>query len=145
MQVLIVYAFIAGTVAGTYWATIAPVCAEVVGLKDLPAALSITLLNLVLPDTFAEPIVLEITDHTGKYLGAQLFVGFAYIAAAMCLLFLKAWKIGDLERLAELEAKSVNTLSPTPSAEDAEISRLEEGRVNTGSSFMKRLIMCRKV
>jgi len=147
MQVLIFYAFIAGTVAGTYWATIAPVCAEVVGLRDLPAALSITLLNLVLPDTFAEPIVLEITAHTGKYLGAQLFVGFAYIAAAICLLFLKAWKIGDLERLAEIEEKSVSILSPTPtpSAEDVEISRVEEARVKPRTSFMKRIIICRKV
>ena len=87
-QVLIFYAIVGGTVAGTYWTTIAPVSAEVVGLQDLPAALSITWLNLVLPDTckelcgpiqpvltsnaVSEPIALEITGHTGSYLGAQL-------------------------------------------------------------------------
>jgi MFS family permease len=44
--VLIFYSLIGGTVAGTYWTTVAPVTAEVVGLRDLPAALSITWLSL---------------------------------------------------------------------------------------------------
>lgn len=34
------------------------------------------------------------------YLGAQLFAGFMYIAAAICLLFLRVWKIRDNERVA---------------------------------------------
>jgi hypothetical protein len=42
IKVLIFYALIGGTVAGTYWATVAPVTAEIVGLQELPAALSIT-------------------------------------------------------------------------------------------------------
>ena len=49
--VLIFFALIGGTVAGTFWTTIAPVGAEVVGLKELPSALSITWLVLVLPTT----------------------------------------------------------------------------------------------
>ena len=49
--VLIFFALIAGTVAGTFWATIAPVGAEVVGLKELPSALSIVWMVLVLPTT----------------------------------------------------------------------------------------------
>ena len=94
---LIFYALIGGTVAGTFWPTVAPVTAEVTGLSMLPAALSITWANLVLPTTFSEPIALEIAENTGSYLGAQLFTGFMYIAAAFCLWLLKAWKIGDLE------------------------------------------------
>jgi hypothetical protein len=38
-----------GPVAGTYWATVAPVTAEVVGLKELPAALSITWVAITFP------------------------------------------------------------------------------------------------
>jgi hypothetical protein len=88
-------------VAGAFWPTVGPVTAEVTGLAQLPAALSITWVNLVLPTTFSEPIALEIAQHTGKYLGAQLFTGFMYITAAFCVWMLKAWKIGDLERQAD--------------------------------------------
>ena len=49
--VLIFFAIIVGTVAGTIWAVIAPVGAEVVGLKDLPSALSLVWLVLVIPTT----------------------------------------------------------------------------------------------
>lgn len=49
--VLIFFAIVVGTIAGTFWTTIAPVMAEVVGLKELPSALSLTWLVLVLPTT----------------------------------------------------------------------------------------------
>lgn len=49
--VIIFFAIIVGTVAGTFWTTIGPVSAEVVGLKELPSALSIVWLALVLPTT----------------------------------------------------------------------------------------------
>lgn len=113
------YALLGGTVAGTFWPTVGPVTAEIVGISPLPAALSITWLNLVLPTTFSEPMALEIVEGTGSYLGTQLFAGFTYIAAALCLWVLKAWKIGDLEAKAE------------PSVER--------------SSFMKRLLKIQKV
>ena len=49
--VLAFFAIIVGTVAGTFWTTIGPVGAEVVGLKELPSALSIVWIVLVLPTT----------------------------------------------------------------------------------------------
>ena len=49
--VLLFFSLIVGTVAGTFWTTIAPVGAEVVGLKELSSALSITWIVLVLPTT----------------------------------------------------------------------------------------------
>ena len=49
--VLIFFAIAVGTVAGTFWTTIAPVGAEVVGLKELPSALSIVWIFLVIPTT----------------------------------------------------------------------------------------------
>lgn len=48
---LIFFALIVGTCSGTFWTTIGPVGVEVVGLKELPSALSITWLVLVLPTT----------------------------------------------------------------------------------------------
>jgi predicted MFS family arabinose efflux permease len=49
--VLIFFSLVGGMVAGTFWATAAPVTTEVMGLRDLPSALSITWLVLVLPTT----------------------------------------------------------------------------------------------
>ncbi|KAH7403541.1 MFS transporter-like protein [Cadophora sp. MPI-SDFR-AT-0126] len=100
--VLIFFSIIVGSVAGTFWTTIGPVGAEVVGIKILPSALSIVWLVLVLPCTFSEPIGLEMRQDSGDiYLHAQLFTGFMYIGAALCMWFLRAWKIQELSRLRE--------------------------------------------
>jgi len=98
--VLIFFALIVGTVSGTFWATIGPVGAEVVGLQILPSALSIIWIVLVLPCTFSEPIGLKLRASSGNiYLHAQIFTGFMYIGAALCMWFLRAWKISELERV----------------------------------------------
>ncbi|KAL6717983.1 hypothetical protein ACLMJK_004068 [Lecanora helva] len=82
--VLIFFAVVVGTVAGTFWTTIAPVSAEVVGLKELPSALSIVWIFLVIPTTFSEPVALELRQQSGNiYLHAQIFTGFMYLAAAL--------------------------------------------------------------
>ena len=92
---LIFFALVGGAVAGTFWATVAPVTAECIGMKDLPSALNLTWLNLVLPTTFSEPMALEIASHAGTgYLGTQLFTGFMYVAATLCLVGVRFWKIG---------------------------------------------------
>lgn len=92
-----------------FWATIGPVSAEVVGLQVLPSALSITWIFLVLPCTFAEPIGLELRADSGNiYLHAQIFTGVMYLAAAVCLWFLRAWKISDLARK-EIEEQQRNS------------------------------------
>ncbi|PQE25913.1 hypothetical protein CJF30_00000649 [Rutstroemia sp. NJR-2017a BBW] len=98
--VLIFFALIVGTVSGTFWATIAPVGAEVVGLKTLPSALSITWIVLVLPCTFSEPIGLELRATTGDiYLHAQIFAGCMYLGGALCMWGVRAWKVKELEEL----------------------------------------------
>lgn len=113
---LVFYALVGGTVTGSFWATISPVAVEVVGLQDLPAALNLEWLVLVLPCTFSEPIALEILQLTGNYLGTQIFVGCAFTAAGLCALVLRGWKIGELveaERiLAEEQDKDGPPLSP---------------------------------
>ena len=99
--VLIFFALFGGTVAGTFWTVIAPVGAEVVGVQLLPSALSIVWIVLVLPTTFSEPIGLQLRRDSGNiYLDAQLFAGFMYVGGAICMWFVRAWKIAELEKQA---------------------------------------------
>lgn len=105
--VLIFYAIIGGTVTGTFWATIGPVAVEVVGLQDLPSALNLEWLVIVLPCTFSEPIALELVGDTGNYLGTQLFIGFMYTTAALCVLFLRGWKVGELNEVAGVKHETL--------------------------------------
>ncbi|XP_044718895.1 major facilitator superfamily domain-containing protein [Hirsutella rhossiliensis] len=104
---LLVFAILGGAVGGTIWATIAPLTVEVVGLGSVASALSILWITVFTPCTFSVPIALEIVNGTGSYLGAQLFAGFMYVTAAVCLGIVRARKIRSArrQRLATLEAK----------------------------------------
>lgn len=63
---------------------------------------------LVLPTTFSEPMALEIAERSSVgYLGTQLFAGFMYIAAGLCLVWVKAWKVGELERADTVMEKQI--------------------------------------
>lgn len=77
--VVILFAILGGTVAGTYWAVVAPVTVEVIGLRGLPSALSITWLVLVLPTTcmFTSPFPLPF--HT-----SILFILFIGVLPGLC-------------------------------------------------------------
>jgi MFS family permease len=48
---LCVFAILAGMVCGTFWSTVGPVGAEVVGLRELPSALSVLFILMVPPAT----------------------------------------------------------------------------------------------
>jgi MFS family permease len=104
--VMIFFSLIVGVFAGTYWTTISVISAEVVGLQLLPSALSIIWISLIAPSTFAEPIGLQLKTQTGNiYLHAQVFTAIMYVAAAICLWFLRAWKICELEAIASGDAE----------------------------------------
>lgn len=118
------FAIIAGMLCGTFWATVAPVGADVAGLSEVPSTLSVVLFCMVLPTTFAEPIGLALRSPTGDiYLDVQIFVGFMYIGASICNLFLRGWKINKTEQ--EAVAKS-------------ERERRDEGRGERQSSFASK-------
>jgi len=141
--VLVFFAFIGGTVAGTFWATCAPVTTEVIGLVDLPSALSITWLVLVLPTTFSEPIGLEIVAfNNGSYTGAILFTGWTYIGAAVCLWLVRAWKIGEMQEQAAAAGRSESEMDPIPAVTDDAMPAPMKFRK---SPFMKRMFMWQKV
>jgi hypothetical protein len=94
----IVFALVVGGFAGVMWATVAPVCAEVVGLPLIPSALSMTWLVLVLPSTFAEVIGLALREPgTWGYLDVQLFSASLYFGGFLALWALRAWKFQELE------------------------------------------------
>ncbi|KAI2616562.1 MFS general substrate transporter [Hypoxylon sp. NC1633] len=98
MATCIIFALLSGSVAGVVWATIAPVCAEVVGLALIPSALSVTWLVLVLPATFAEVIGVSLRHPgPGGYLKVQLFTASMYTGAFIFGWLLRAWKVWELE------------------------------------------------
>lgn len=105
--VLILFALVGGMVAGTFWAVIAPVAAEVFAIRELPSVLNLTWVVIVLPTTFSEAIALEIVKaNGGDYLGAQLFTGFMYVGAAVFLWILRARLLGSIEKKAADEDQS---------------------------------------
>jgi MFS family permease len=105
--VVLVYAVVSGGLSGLFWATIAPLCAEVVGLKQLPSLLSLTWAVIVLPSTckhasspfrydftnivlVSEVIALELRrpSSTRPYLYPQIFTGISYTMASVIMLAL---------------------------------------------------------
>lgn len=115
---LLFFAFAAGTVAGSFWAVISPITAEVVGLQDLPSALNLEWLVIVLPCTFSVPIAQELIRITGQdYLATQIFVGASYVAAGICVMVLRGWKIGEedeMERILAEEDKNMDDVKHSP-------------------------------
>lgn len=139
--VLIFYAILGGTVAGTFWCTVAPVSAEIVGLRNVPSALNLEWLFIVLPCTFSEPIALEIVAGTGGYLGTQLFTGFMYIAAAGCVVLMRGWKIGEMDELARLKGGE-GPVDPVEIEGDEMIGR---ARVAGRKGMVRKCVRWRKV
>lgn len=109
--VLIFFAFIGGTVAGTFWAVVGPVTAEVVGLQAVPSALNLTWLVILLPCTFSQPIAMQLVEATGSYLPTQIWTGLMYIVAALCLCIVRGWKIIDNAKLKAQELEQAEEVT----------------------------------
>ncbi|RKU49567.1 hypothetical protein DL546_009327 [Coniochaeta pulveracea] len=144
--VLIIFAVIEGIFAGTFWATIGPIMAEVIGLQDATAGLSLMWLTLVIPSIFSEPVALSIVGGTGSYLGTELFTGFMYIAAAVCLWLLRGWKIGhgaetSTPALIEASGDSAND-SVVAGKSDISVTASRTGMDLTGSSSISYFRCC---
>jgi MFS family permease len=100
--ILAFFAVISGCVGGTFWTTIGPLTAEVVGLRTVPSALCLVWLAIVPAALLSEPIALQIFTGTGNYLGTQLFAGSMFVLAAVCLGILRGWKIGEVNEVARI-------------------------------------------
>jgi MFS family permease len=101
-SVLIAFALAGGTVCGTFWGTVIPVTAEIVGLHKVQSTFGMICFSLVLTTTFGEPVALQIVASKG-YLSAQIFIGCMFLAGALSLWILRSWKICELERKALIE------------------------------------------
>ncbi|CAG9953772.1 unnamed protein product [Clonostachys rosea f. rosea IK726] len=126
---LIFFAISGGLAAGSFWATIAPLMAEVVGLQGVPSGLNLMWLSLILPSTFSEPIALEIFNGTGSYLGTQVFVGVVYFAAAVCMILLRGWKI------CQVEVGARNLVHTEGTGQDGSITRNRRDPPRSGVSL----------
>ena len=94
---LLAFGLVVGMIFGIYWATIAPISAEVVELKDLPSLLSLVWLTDVFPTLFSEAIALELrrpVSSSRPYLYPQIYSGLCYLVAAAFLLELRRNKWG---------------------------------------------------
>lgn len=120
--VLIFFSIVGGAVGGTFWVTVAPVTAEVVGLRHVASGLNILWLTIVLPCLFSEPIALQIVEGTGSYLGAQLFVGVTFLVAAACTGVLRGWKIGEVAEICRVTGQDRSELDAEKLAYNEELS-----------------------
>ena len=81
----------------------------------------------------------------GKYLNAQVFTGFMYIGAALCIWFLRAWKIGQLELLATQTEKPSESIDPVGDQPLEGAIWNASGAGRPASNVLKRMCMWRRV
>ncbi|KAK4081140.1 uncharacterized protein Triagg1_2672 [Trichoderma aggressivum f. europaeum] len=94
---LMVYALL-GMFPSLLWATFVVMAASIFGLKLMPAAISLSILTLALPYTFAEAIGLSLRKSgTDGFINVQVFAGVMFVAAGICTLILTIRK-GELYR-----------------------------------------------
>ncbi|TFK47248.1 MFS general substrate transporter [Heliocybe sulcata] len=93
--VCVFFALVNGAICGSFWSCVGPLAAEVVGLGNLPSALSLVWLSVVIPCTFAEAIAFALRRGTGpnSYIIVQAFTGVMFVVASMCLVFLRGLQI----------------------------------------------------
>ncbi|KAL6871764.1 MFS general substrate transporter [Trichoderma longibrachiatum] len=81
---LMVYGLL-GLFPSLLWATFVVVAAKVFGLKMMPAAISLSILTLSLPYTFAEAIGLSLRKSgPDGFLNVQIFAGAMFAASTVC-------------------------------------------------------------
>ncbi|KIW99402.1 uncharacterized protein Z518_11390 [Rhinocladiella mackenziei CBS 650.93] len=91
---LIFLSLILGATSGVYWGTIAPLCAEVVDLKELPSTLSLMWLTISMPALFSEAITLEIRlpNSDRPYIWPQIYTGLTFLIGSLFMLELRRQK-----------------------------------------------------
>ncbi|TFA99737.1 putative transporter MCH2 [Trichoderma ghanense] len=90
---LLVYGLL-GMFPSLLWATFVVVAAKVFGLKMMPAAISLSILTLALPYTFAEAIGLSLRKSgPNGFLDVQIFAGVMFAASTVCCRFTRSCKL----------------------------------------------------
>ena len=83
---MICFALLNGTVCGTFWSSVIPVTAEIVGIEALPAGASIVWLVMAVPSTFATTIALAIVGDSNNYQRLIGFAGTMFVSASTILI-----------------------------------------------------------
>ncbi|KAJ1032006.1 hypothetical protein NDA13_002382 [Ustilago tritici] len=68
---LVAFAITQGLLGGTVWSSVAPISAEVVGIRDLPSALAVFWLAMVFPSQFGQPIAVALINYSRDHLGRR--------------------------------------------------------------------------
>ena len=93
-------------------------------------------------NSVSEPIALELRQNSGDvYLHAQLFTGSMYIGAAICMWFLRAWKVKELEQIAIEKGESIETINvvnePKDSSTNVKVDVLKPNTIKRLCSWMR--------
>lgn len=96
-------------------------------------------------DLVAEPIALELRQKNGNiYLHAQIFAGFMYIAAGLCMWLLRGWKIQQIEQITAEKEKRPEDID-TAFAESIDDRAVSPAGKRSKSSILKSFFMWEKV
>ncbi len=126
-SLLVVFAITQGLLGGTIWSSVAPLSAEVVGIRDLPSALSVFWLAMVIPAQFGQPIAVALINYSEHHLGRKGantylisigFCGACFVVSALMLCmswrFVRARKIAQELKSAELTPDQVESVDSAP-------------------------------
>lgn len=111
--VLLLFAATAGMFMGTFWGTITPVLAEVVGMGRMASVFTVICLALVVPTTVAEPIALSLVSGSSEYLHTQIYVGCLFLVGSFGAWILRSWKFYEVERKASIERQGLTSEAST--------------------------------
>ncbi|KFA71104.1 hypothetical protein S40288_04497 [Stachybotrys chartarum IBT 40288] len=113
---LCVFAILAGSTCGIFWCTITPVIGEIVGMPKLASTFRAVCLALVIPTTFAEVVAIELAGsgdaQQRDFMQTQIFVAFMFLAGAISLCLLRAWKMSHAEQEQEMQSRGAVASGP---------------------------------
>lgn len=92
---LLFFALLSGMLCGTFWCTITPILADVVGIRKLANTFAVICIGMVLPTTFAEPVAMQLVSgvESKSFLNAQIFAGSMFLTGSLSLWVLRCRKI----------------------------------------------------
>ncbi|KAK7951158.1 uncharacterized protein PG986_006886 [Apiospora aurea] len=138
----VVFALLSGMVAGTLWAVVAPVCAEV--HCQYPGS------SWSSPSTFAEVIALGLRKPgPNGYVDVQIFIGVMFMGACMFSWLLRGWKVQELHKshLSKKERENAALNDDIVQANHSDSNDSTDRGSDTPSriGFFRALIACEKV
>lgn len=119
---LVVFAITQGLLGGTIWSSIAPLSAEVVGIRDLPSALAVFWLVTAIPGQFGQPMAVALIDYSQNHLGRRganaylISIGFCGACFVMSgVMLCTSWRfVRERNQAQQLESAEQQTETTVP-------------------------------